>query len=260
LGNKQYRILLVDDDYLNQRMMGLVLSGGGFSCDAAFNGAEAIDAIQSQHFDLILMDLQMPIMDGYEATRRIRAWESGNSHIPIVALTAMVFDDEVQDCLDAGMDDCVVKPFDTARLLQLIDSHIENSIKSTFAIDIHGMKLEEKNSLLNIQAAISRFGNDIETYKEFLADFLQTLPHRIEEFHLMYNSRNLQSLSAKAHNLKGVAANMGAMQLSASASKLNRSSKIGELSSIEESLDECSKSVSALQDNAMIIISKYPQN
>lgn len=255
LKNKQYKILLVDDDYLSQRMMSLVLSEGGYLHDKAFDGAEAIKAVQSQQFDLILMDLQMPIMDGYEATRRIRAWEAGNGHIPIIALTAMVFDNEVQYCYDAGMDGCVVKPFDTAELFQVIDSYIE---KSTKADNKRGMRLENENFLLDVQAALPRFGNDIQTYQEFLTEFLQTLTERMEQFRALFISGDFQSLSKNAHNLKGVAASMGAMQLSAIAAKLDQQSRHGESGSIEGTLDECAKNIFTLQDNAMKFLSKYP--
>jgi CheY-like chemotaxis protein/HPt (histidine-containing phosphotransfer) domain-containing protein len=255
---KKYKILLVDDDYFSQRMMSLVLSAGGYLYDKAFNGAEALEAVQSQHFDLILMDLQMPIMDGYEAARRIRALEAGNGHIPIIALTAMIFHDENQLCLAAGMDGCIVKPFDTPELYQAIDSYVENSKNSGMAQLQYGMKLEDENSLLNIQAALPRFGNDIQTYQEFLLEFLQSLPERIEQIRTMFVSGDFQSLSKDSHNLKGVAASMGAMQISALAAKLEKQSRKGETRLIEETLDECDKIVLILENIAMKMLSKYP--
>ncbi len=117
-------ILLVDDDELNRRMLGLLLSKKGYRYDFASNGLEAVEAVQSQSYDIVLMDLRMPIMDGYEATGKIRSWETGDQHTPIVALTAMLFDDEKNKCLSAGMDDCISKPFDTEMLFQLIESYV----------------------------------------------------------------------------------------------------------------------------------------
>lgn len=258
LEKKNYKILLVDDDHLSQRMMSLVLSEGGYLHDKAFDGAEAVKAVQSKNFDLILMDLQMPIMDGYEATRRIRAWEAGNSHIPIIALTAMVFDDEVKRCFDAGMDECVVKPFDATHLFQLIDSQIEKSKISATVQNEQGMRLENEKILLDIRVALPRFGNDIQTYHEFLVEFLQSLTERMEQFRDMYTSGDFQSLSKNAHNLKGVAASMGAMQLSAFAAKLVQQSRLGDSVNIQATLDECAKNIIALQDCAMEVLSKYP--
>jgi len=257
LGTKNYRILLVDDDYLSQRMMSLVLSAGGYSHEKAFNGVEALEAIQSQHFDLILMDLQMPIMDGYEATRRIRAREAGNVHIPIIALTAMAFDDN-QLYRAVGMDGCIVKPFDTSKLYRMIDFYVEMSKNSDAVQPADRMKLEDENSLLNIQAALPRFGNDIQIYQELLLEFLQSLPERLEQLRSMLVSGDFQSLSRNAHNLKGVAASIGAMQISALAAQLEQRSCSGESRLIEETLDECEKIALDFEKFAMKMLSTYP--
>jgi two-component system sensor histidine kinase/response regulator len=253
----KYKILLVDDDCLNQRMMSLVLSEGDYLYDKAFNGAEALEAVKSQKFDLILMDLQMPIMDGYEATKRIRAWEAGNGHIPIIALTAMIFDEDRQLCLDAGMDDCIVKPFDTAELYRIINSYIEKAANSGMRQSKLGKELEKENSLLDIEAALPRFGNDPQIYQEFLLEFLQSLPERMGQFRSMFASGNFQSLSKDSHNLKGVAASLGAMKLSASAAKLNKQSRVGASDSIPETLEECDRAVLTLNENAMNVLSRY---
>lgn len=257
---RKYKILLVDDDCLNQRMMSLVLSEGDYLYDKAFNGVEALEAIKSQKFDLILMDLQMPIMDGYEATKRIRAWEAGNGYIPIIALTAMIFDEDRQLCLAAGMDDCIVKPFDTAELYRIIDSYIEKAANPGMRQSEPGVKFEDENSLLDIDAALPRFGNDIQIYQEFLLEFLQSLPEKIGRFRGMFASGDFQSLSKDSHNLKGVAASLGAMKLSASAAKLNQQSRSGESNSIAETLEECDRAILSLKDNAMNVLSRYSDN
>ena len=105
MGTKNLKLLLVDDDELNRRMMGLLLSGEGYDYETASNGMEAVEAVQTGEIDFVLMDLQMPQMDGYEATSNIRAWETetGHTHIPIIALTAMLFAEETKQCLAAGM-------------------------------------------------------------------------------------------------------------------------------------------------------------
>lgn len=251
---KKHKILVVDDDYLSQRMMGLVLAEGGYSYDTAFNGEEAVKAVQSQCFDLILMDLQMPVLDGYEATRIIRKWEAGKGHVPIVALTAMMFDNEVKSCFDAGMDDCVIKPFDVAKLYQLMDAYIE---KSAAKREVDEKKLTDEVPLLDVQAALPRFQNDTQIYQEFLLEFLQMLPERMEQFQTAFLSGDFQSLSDHAHKLKGVAASMGAMQLSALVARVDHLSRNRESKLIEESLAQCDKIVLALQENATIILSKH---
>ncbi|MDK2972450.1 MAG: hypothetical protein PWP23_2205 [Candidatus Sumerlaeota bacterium] len=121
------RILLVEDNLTNQRLMIYLLRKLGVTlCDLAVNGEEAIRSIESQEYDLVLMDCQMPVMDGYEATRRIRAHEQAHAtgHIPIVALTAHALDGERERCLEAGMDDYVPKPVRPARIAEIFKLYL----------------------------------------------------------------------------------------------------------------------------------------
>jgi CheY-like chemotaxis protein len=101
-------VLLVEDSFVNQKLMGLMLENEGCEFAIAANGAEAVDLFQRRNFDLVLMDIQMPIMDGLEATRIIREFEiQGDQHTPIVAVTAGMDRDS---CLRAGMDEYIAKP------------------------------------------------------------------------------------------------------------------------------------------------------
>ncbi|TAJ11222.1 response regulator [Marinilabiliaceae bacterium JC017] len=111
--DKHISILLVEDNVLNQKLIFLNLSKYGFVIDAANNGKEALDKVSSQNYDLILMDLMMPVMDGLESAKKIREKEkeSGN-HIPIIGLTANTFDADREKCLAHGMDEYMPKPFD----------------------------------------------------------------------------------------------------------------------------------------------------
>ncbi|MBK8531943.1 MAG: response regulator [Flavobacteriales bacterium] len=116
------RILLVEDNKLNVMVAQVELENAipGVMIDVAVNGQVALDRLLEKDYDLILMDVQMPVMDGYGATRAIRALKSDKAHIPILAMTANVMQAEVQQCLDAGMDGFVPKPFKQEELVEAI--------------------------------------------------------------------------------------------------------------------------------------------
>jgi CheY-like chemotaxis protein len=120
-------ILLVEDSLVNQKLAATVLRKQGHNVSVASNGREALGALESQAFDLILMDVQMPEMDGLEATRAIREKErTTGGHIPIIALTAHALDRDRERCLDAGMDDYIAKPIHARRLLEALEATLSH--------------------------------------------------------------------------------------------------------------------------------------
>ena len=118
-------ILVVDDDELNQRMMRLILKREGHLVETAINGVDAVEAVKSKYFDLILMDLQMPEMDGVEASRRIRELENGEGRTFIVALTASFLPEKGRELFEAGIDNYMTKPFEVAHLRNILQHGLE---------------------------------------------------------------------------------------------------------------------------------------
>ena len=120
-------VLLVEDNEVNQMVASQMLDTLGVTCTVAGSGAQAISLVQSEEFDLVLMDCQMQGMDGFEATRRIREWEQSSApraRLPIVALTANVMPGDREACLASGMDDYLAKPIAMARLAEMLASHL----------------------------------------------------------------------------------------------------------------------------------------
>ncbi|MBV9759077.1 MAG: response regulator [Acidobacteriaceae bacterium] len=115
-----FRILVVEDNAINQKVIGIILREAGFKVDVASHRDQAVKVQRSEPYDLILMDLQMPVMDGWEATRRIR--ELPQPQPVIVAVTADVVDQVREECLKAGMDDYLSKPFTRDQLLAIVRS------------------------------------------------------------------------------------------------------------------------------------------
>jgi CheY-like chemotaxis protein len=124
-GREKRRILLAEDNVVNEKVACRTLEKLGYRVDAVRNGREAVTAWETGRYDLILMDCQMPELDGYEATREIRSRESGGQHIPIVALTAHAMKDDDLKCKTAGMDDYITKPIDR----ELLDSCLERYLR-----------------------------------------------------------------------------------------------------------------------------------
>ena len=117
------RILVAEDTPANQRLVTTILKKRGHHVRVAQNGAEALEIFQREPFDLILMDVQMPVLDGFEATSAVRARESTvRDRVPIVAMTAHAMRGDRERCLSAGMDAYVSKPIDVPKLIELIES------------------------------------------------------------------------------------------------------------------------------------------
>ena len=121
------RILLVEDNAINQRVASAMLNKLGFTIDIADNGIEAIDALKQITYSLVIMDLQMPLMGGLEATKKIRKMETGtiDPDIPIIAMTANATQQDKMNCLNAGMNDFISKPVTIPALQELLNKWVE---------------------------------------------------------------------------------------------------------------------------------------
>jgi PAS domain S-box-containing protein len=130
---REGRILLAEDNPVNQKLAVILLQKAGYSVDAVGDGLQAVQWAQKGQYVAILMDVQMPEMDGFEASRRIREWEAGKRHIPIIAMTAHALKGDRERCLEAGMDDYVSKPIQSQALLNVLERWIKTSEKHSAA-------------------------------------------------------------------------------------------------------------------------------
>ena len=209
------KILVVDDDDLNRRMMQVLLKREGHQIQLAANGMEAIEAIKNNEFDIVFMDLQMPMIDGIETSRRIRDWEEGTKHTFIVALTASYLPEQGQELFEAGIDNYISKPFEV--------EHIERMLGySSKALKMKKTVTTASDPIFDVQKGIQRVGGDLSTYRELLSDFIQELPVKIKDMQSYFDSGNWDALTRSSHNLKGVSANLGALAVSEAAQKLEK--------------------------------------
>ena len=124
----QLRILVVEDNPVNQAVALGIIENIGFDADVADNGREGLDKLANEHFDLVLMDCQMPVLDGYAATRELRASEKNGTRKPVIALTANAMTGDEEKCREAGMDDYLCKPFEPEILEQKVVSMLSELI------------------------------------------------------------------------------------------------------------------------------------
>lgn len=251
-------ILVVDDDELNQRMMRLLLKREGHLVECASNGLEALNAVKAQSFDMVLMDLQMPVMDGVEASRCIREWESDRGHTFIVALTASYLPERGRELFEAGIDNYMSKPFDVDHLRHILQYGLENRIAQEASRGVQSeLAIRAGDPEFDHQIGIQRVGGDVETYTELLNDFMQELPGKLENMRSCYIKMDAESLYRAAHNLKGVSANLGALQLSEHAGRLEKQVSEGYTGGIESMINDIATAADKLKEN---VINFYADN
>jgi len=242
-------ILVVDDDELNQRMMRLILQREGHRVESAYNGEEAIEAVKTKAFDMILMDLQMPVMDGMEASRRIRALENGKGRTFIVALTASYLPERGRELFEAGIDNYLSKPFEVAHLHNILQHGLEKREIQVLSERVEPVPAPPATDL-DFQVGIQRVGGDSAVYKDLLGDFIDELPAKLEQLWSYYRHRDVDGLYRAAHNLKGVSATLGALRLSAQAQRLEKQVTQGYTELLEVLINDISPLIRKLKETA----------
>jgi two-component system sensor histidine kinase/response regulator len=215
---KGARILLVEDNEINQQIASEILQQAGLLVDTAGNGSEAVEAVQRATYDAILMDVQMPTMDGYEATRRIRASELPATRVPIIAMTANALAEDEKKSLAAGMDAHITKPINPAVLLQTLAVWLEPQSGASSGplektIDHADFPLAEGLPGIDTKAGLRIVQGNSKLYLKLLLKFRNTQGHFEETFRAAQNDADPQAATRVAHTLAGVAGNLGAMDV-----------------------------------------------
>lgn len=228
----QLKILLAEDNLVNQKVLLMQLSSLGYQVDVAANGQEAVDLLSTAPYDLILMDCQMPVMDGYQTTEQIKnspasAFLRGR-HPIIVAITANAMQDDRQKCLDAGMDDYLSKPVPKEQLSALLE-HWTQTIFTSQQI----MELEPESQIDRPEVDLIDFDwehlhqlseNNREFELELLQMFVEDAAIHLEAIGLAIAQPDFSTLEREAHQIKGSSANVGAKPMQVAATKLEQMS------------------------------------
>jgi two-component system sensor histidine kinase/response regulator len=202
---RRLKVLLVEDNQVNQKVATNILSKRGHNVEVADNGKEALARLKHTQYDVVLMDVQMPEMNGYEATAIIRHNEKNNGRYqPILAMTAHVMKEDRERCMQVGMDGFVTKPFKVDELLDAIDqvtSNREQKPKENMAVDDKPECFFDKN------ATLERVDGDLELVKELVALFLEDCPELVRQIKEAIIKKDAQALQHSAHTLKGSVGN-----------------------------------------------------
>ena len=247
---KGRRILVAEDNLTNQQVAKAILAGAGIIVVMAANGEEAVEAVKKVSFDAVLMDIQMPKMNGYEATRRIRALPEGDG-LPIIAMTAHAMKGDEEKCLEAGMDGYVAKPINQDRLFYTLWRFLQNrkrgleekekdvrdmaagvpageeailsppgdagAVPGASAAD---MELPVQLPGIDVRTVLQSTGLDWRTFRDILVGFFNYNQDTAQDIRLAQEGDECQALLGLAHSLKGSAANIGAGALQQAAGAL----------------------------------------
>ena len=264
-----WRILLAEDNLVNQRVAVRTLERMGHSVVVVSNGSEALAALERDRFDLLLSDVQMPVMDGLEATKAIRKREQiTGEHLPIIAMTAHAMIGDREECFHAGMDAYTSKPILPKELGAAIDNVMTplartmpgmadvTETESTSRPEPHagGSNSAESSAnqpqpidIVDMQALLDRLGGDPSLLVEIIGIYLQDGPRLLDEIRDAIAARDARRLALVAHQYKGTVLNLSAQPVATAAAQVEQIGRANDLSGIEAAMSHLEKVAAALE-------------
>ncbi len=199
---KNLNVLLVEDNEINRLYATNILKTWDCFVETAENGYVAIEKLKSASFDIVLMDIQMPEMDGFEATKAIRSGEPPKSEIPIIALTANATRKDIEKCLAAGMNECIPKPFTPDDLMRVLIKYSNHKINSKEKLPAASPNFKTTNLAVDLIYLKTISNDNPEFIKEMVHTFLETVPESIKEIRYLATSSAWDSLARAIHKLR----------------------------------------------------------
>ena len=228
--SRPLKILVAEDTAFNQKFIQRLLDRWNHQVKLVGNGRQALEALRNESFDIVLMDVQMPHLNGLEATKTIRLEEQqSHNHIPIIAMTAHAIKGDRERCLEAGMDEYVSKPIDSDKLFDAIE-------KLTGDPDTPDKK-EDASAAIDTAMLLKAFDGDWNFFKEVVDVFLDDYPKLIDDLHRAYKETDSNTLMRAAHSLKGMLKNFQAEPASEVAFKLETQGKVGNFDAVAETIE-----------------------
>lgn len=243
---RRLSILLVEDYPPNQKVVLAYLAGGDFEITIAENGRQALEKFRVQKFDIILMDIQMPEMDGFEATRMIRK-EPGGTEVPIIAMTANAFEDDVRKCLESGMNDVVTKPFRKNTLLEKIIYWAANNGRTSSTEVSVTQESDDTMAPIQFQKTLEEFGGDRQLLVSVIDEYIANVREQIPRIAEAIKDQHSETVWREAHSIKGGALNLAAETLAEIAFELEKAGKSGNLTKSPELLSRLGEELVRLE-------------
>ena len=235
---KGFKILLAEDNLINQKVAVRTLNSAGYFVDAVMNGEQAVRAHTKNNYDLILMDVQMPEVDGFKATKMIRAMKAPKNKIPIIAITAHALIGDREKCIEAGMDEYVSKPVVARNIIRLIDYFLNVDYKEDKQTDTSSdFRLFDFERLKQISLGDEVFEKDL------LTDYLVDAEQKLRSLRGFLISNDVTKIINVAHTLKGSSYSVGANLVGDEALGIELSAKNNDLGNVDERINKLYKSI-----------------
>ena len=245
--HSQNSILLAEDNAINQKLALRILQKVGYSVDVAETGRQAVEAVQKKRYSLVLMDVQMPEMDGYDATIQIRALPGEIRKIPIVAMTAHAMAGDREKCLQVGMDDYLTKPLNVDLLLSVVNKYVATSQEALKSEMQATNASTEPKSIYDLKTALPRFGDSAATFYEFLGAFISHLKNSTFELENAIAESDSKKVQFIGHSIKGAASNFEISLIRDAAEKIEKMAKEGDLTKAGNYLEEINAAIPLLE-------------
>jgi len=227
-GREVLQVLLVDDVPINRELGATILKRLGHQVTLAAHGEEAIALVTERHFDIVFMDVQMPGIDGLEATRRIRQVEA-LGRLPIVAMTAYAMQGDREKCLEAGMDDYVSKPVRRDDIAAAISRRLGGRVAHPMASTGSPEQSGEQQPVFDLQGLVERLGGKADAVQRFLQMFFKSADLNLDHLAVAVENQDREGVRIYAHTVHGASLNIGAQRLAQLTGDLEVAAKAGEI-------------------------------